>query len=124
MKDQLPRLCVNSSGKIPQFIMPSIAEAIWVSAPFRRLCFVAAAWFRYVGGVDDSGKPLKVEDPMQEELQTKSRAGGTDPSELLSIKSLFGDDLRNDERFCRTITTAMEDIARDGVMKSLPKYVD
>jgi mannitol 2-dehydrogenase len=104
--------------------MPSIAEAIWVTGPFRRLCFVAAAWFRYLNGVDDSGKSFEVDDPMREELQAKARAGGTNPAELLSIKSLFGDDLRGDERFIREITTAMEDIARDGIMKTLPKYVD
>jgi mannitol 2-dehydrogenase len=104
--------------------MPSIAEAIWVTGPFRRLCFVAAAWFHYINGVDDSGKPFEVVDPMRDQLQAKARAGGTNPAELLSIKNLFGDDLRNDKRFIQEITTALEDIARDGIMKTLPKYVD
>ncbi|KAJ5223846.1 hypothetical protein N7468_008388 [Penicillium chermesinum] len=122
--DQLPRICVNSSGKIPQFIMPSIAEQIWVTGPFRRLVFTAAAWFRYLQGFDDTGAQIPIDDPMREELMAKAIAGGTTPHELLSIKNLFGDDLRNDERFIREITKAMEDIARDGVMKTLPKYVD
>ncbi|KAG2413337.1 hypothetical protein HFD88_002526 [Aspergillus terreus] len=122
--DQLPRICLNASGKIPQFIMPSIAEAIWVTGPFRRLCFVAAAWFRYLNGIDDSGKTFNVDDPMREELQAKARAGGTNPAELLNVKSLFGDDLRTDKRFLQEITTAMEAIARDGIMKTMPKYVD
>ncbi|EAU37947.1 hypothetical protein ATEG_01190 [Aspergillus terreus NIH2624] len=122
--DQLPRICLNASGKIPQFIMPSIAEAIWVTGPFRRLCFVAAAWFRYLNGIDDSGKTFNVDDPMREELQAKARAGGTNPAELLNVKSLFGDDLRSDKRFLQEITTAMEAIARDGIMKTMPKYVD
>ncbi|KAJ5222230.1 mannitol 2-dehydrogenase [Penicillium citrinum] len=122
--DQLPRVCLNASGKIPQFIMPSIAEAIWVTGPFRRLCFVAAAWFRYINGVDDNGKTFHVEDPMVEELQAKARAGGTNPAELLSIKSLFGDDLRGDKRFMQQITITLEEITRDGILKTLPKYVD
>ncbi|KAJ9149463.1 Mannitol 2-dehydrogenase [Pleurostoma richardsiae] len=122
--DQLPRICLNGSGKIPKFIMPSIAEAIWVTGPFRRLCFVAAAWFHYVNGVDDNGQPFEVVDPMREELQAKARAGGTNPAELLSIKNLFGDDLRTDKRFLQEMTTAMEAIARDGIMKTIPKYID
>lgn len=121
--DQLPRICLNASGKIPQFIMPSIAEAIWVTGPFRRLCFVAAAWFHYVNGVDDNGKEFEVNDPMRDVLQAKARAGGINPTELLSIKMLFGDDLRDDKRFIQEMTTAMEDIARDGILKTLPKYV-
>ena len=122
--DQLPRLCLNASGKVPQFIMPSIAEQIWVSGPFRRLCFVAAAWFRYVNGVDDNGNKFEVVDPMRDELQEKARAGGTSPNGLLSITSLFGDDLRGDKRFLHEISTAMGDIIRDGVLKTLPKYID
>ncbi|CRG83612.1 hypothetical protein PISL3812_00966 [Talaromyces islandicus] len=122
--DQLPRICLNGSGKIPQFIMPSIAEAIWVTGPFRRLCFTTAAWFCYIKGADDSGKPIKVEDPMLEELQTLAHEGGTNPAKLLSIKSLFGDDLRGDKRFIQEITTAMEDITRDGVIKTIPKYIE
>ncbi|KAK8212773.1 hypothetical protein M8818_002938 [Zalaria obscura] len=122
--DQIPRVCLNASGKIPQFIMPSIAEQIRCGGPLRRLTFVAAGWFRYVNGVDDNGKSFEIDDPMREELQAKARAGGTTPQELLSIKSLFGDDLRNDERFIKEMTTAMEDIARDGVMKTLEKYVE
>ena len=122
--DQLPRLCLNASGKVPQFIMPSIAEQIWISGPFRRLCFVAAAWFRYVNGVDDNGNEFEVVDPMRDELQAKARAGGTNPADLLSITSLFGDDLRSNKRFVQELTTAMEDIVRDGVLKTLPKYID
>ncbi|KAJ0413096.1 mannitol 2-dehydrogenase [Aspergillus carlsbadensis] len=122
--DQLPRICLNASGKIPQFIMPSIAEAIWETKPFKRLCFVAAAWFRYINGIDDSGAKFEVDDPMRDELQAKARAGGTDPATLLSIKSLFGDDLRADKRFLQEITKAMQAIERDGIMKTLPKYID
>jgi mannitol 2-dehydrogenase len=122
--DQLPRVALNASGKIPQFIMPSIAEQIWVTGPFRRLCFIAAAWFHYINGVDDNGNTFVVDDPMREELQAKARAGGTNPTELLSIKNLFGDDLRGDKRFLQEMTTAMEDIARDGILKTIPKYID
>lgn len=122
--DQLPRVALNASGKIPQFIMPSIAEQIWVTGPFRRLCFIAAAWFHYINGVDDNGNKFEIDDPMREELQAKARAGGTNPRELLSIKNLFGDDLRSDKRFLQEMTTAMEDIARDGILKTIPKYID
>ncbi|CAI7612242.1 unnamed protein product [Penicillium glandicola] len=127
IKDQLPRICLNASGKIPQFIMPSIAEAIMASTetevyPFRRLCFVAAAWFLYVKGVDDLGNKFTVDDPMREELQARAEAGNGGPKELLEIKSLFGDDLRGSKRFTDEVEQAMKDIARDGVLKTLENY--
>lgn len=122
--DQIPRVALNASGKIPQFIMPSIAEAIWERGPFSRLCFVTGAWFLYIKGVDDKGNSFEVDDPMKEQLQELAKKGGNDPRELLSIKNLFGDDLRGDQRFVDEVAKAMELISKDGVMATLPKYVD
>ncbi|KAF4981039.1 hypothetical protein FZEAL_3091 [Fusarium zealandicum] len=122
--DQIPRIALNASGKIPQFIMPSIAEQIWETGPLRRLSFVAGAWFRYINGVDDKGNKFEVDDPMRDQLQSLAKAGGNDPHQLLSVKMLFGDDLRSDKRFIDEVTKAMELIDQDGVMATLPKYVD
>ncbi|KAJ5083335.1 hypothetical protein N7456_012762 [Penicillium angulare] len=120
--DQLPRICLNGTGKIPQFIMPTIAEAIWVNGPFRRLCFTAALWMHYIHGVEDTGATFEVIDPMLDELRARAKRG--DPTELLNIKMLFGDDLRKDKRFMETIATALQQIANDGVLATLPKYID
>jgi mannitol 2-dehydrogenase len=122
--DQIPRIALGASGKVPQFIMPSIAEQIWVTGPFRRLCFVVGAWFHYLNGVDDAGNRFDIDDPMRDELQALAKQGGADPRALLSVRMLFGDDLRGDERFVREVSKAMELIARDGVMATLPKYVE
>ena len=128
IKDQLPRICLNASGKIPQFIMPSIAEAIresdkkQIEYPFRRLCFVAASWFLYVKGVDDHGKKFEVDDPMREELQAAAEAGHGGHDQLLNIKILFGDDLRGCKRFTDEMKKAMTDIADKGVLETLKVY--
>lgn len=127
IQDQLPRVCLNASGKIPQFIMPSIAEAIMESQkhqceyPFRRLCFVAASWFLYIKGVDDHGNKFKVIDPMLDELLAAAE-DGDGPDGLLKIKSLFGDDLRGYDRFTNEMRQAMKDISEKGVLKTLEEY--
>ncbi|OQE96758.1 hypothetical protein PENNAL_c0001G03324 [Penicillium nalgiovense] len=128
IRDQLPRICLNASGKIPQFIMPSIAEAIMESNekqreyPFRRLCFVAASWFLYINGVDDNKNKFDVVDPMIDELKAAAEAGRGGPSQLLEIKNLFGDDLRECKRFTDEMEQAMKDIAEKGVLKTLEEY--
>ncbi|KAJ9483898.1 hypothetical protein VN97_g9497 [Penicillium thymicola] len=125
--DQLPRVCLNASGKIPQFIMPSIAEAIMASKkenrdyPFRRLCFVAASWFLYIRGVDDHGRKFTVVDPMRDDLLAAA-GDDTGPHGLLRIKSLFGDDLRGYKRFTDEMEKAMKDIAEKGVLETLKEY--
>jgi mannitol 2-dehydrogenase len=74
--------------------------------------------------VTDKGEKFEVEDPMLEQLEALAKAGGDDPRELLSVKMLFGDNLRDDKRFVDELTTAMQLIAKDGVMATMPKYVD
>nr|WHS04485.1 mannitol dehydrogenase [Phaeosphaeriaceae sp. CF-150626] len=119
LKDELPRICLGGSGKIPQFIMPSIAEQIQAGGPLRRLTLCAAAWFRYLKGMNDQGQAFKLDDPMAEELQAKAQEGGL---AVLGVKSLFGDDLRSDERFIAELTAALESLDREGAMATIAKY--
>ena len=119
LKDELPRICLGGSGKIPQFIMPSIAEQIRAGGPLRRLTLCAAAWFRYNRGVNDKGETFKVDDPMVEELQEHA---SKDPFNVLEIRSLFGDDLRRDDRFVKELKSALEGLEKEGAMKMIEKY--
>ncbi|KAL5118586.1 hypothetical protein ACEQ8H_003437 [Pleosporales sp. CAS-2024a] len=119
LKDELPRICLGGSGKIPQFIMPSIAEQIRAGGPLGRLTLCAAAWFRYLKGVDEQGQAFKLDDPMAEELQAKALEGGM---ELLKVKSLFGNDLRDDQRFVAELSKALESLDRIGARATIAQY--
>jgi mannitol 2-dehydrogenase len=61
---------------------------------------------------------------MREKLQALAKEGGKDPRSILSVRELFGDDLRGDQRFLDEVTKAMELITKDGVMETIPKYVN
>ncbi|KAH8891457.1 mannitol dehydrogenase domain-containing protein [Thozetella sp. PMI_491] len=123
--DQITRLTLNGSGKLPQFIMPSVAEQIMAGTHnFRRLTFCTASWFRYLNGVDENGKEYFIDDPMAEELKALAVKGGDKPYPLLDVKMLFGDDLRGDKTFVDELTSAMANLYKDGAMATLAKYVD
>jgi mannitol 2-dehydrogenase len=119
LKDELPRICLGGSGKIPQFIMPSIAEQIQAGGPLRRLTLCAAAWFRYLNGIDEQGQAFKLDDPMAAELQSKARESALS---VLDVKSLFGDDLRSDKRFVSELKSALESLEREGARATVAKY--
>lgn len=132
LKDEIARLCIGGSGKLPQFIMPSIAEQIVRAkqgaadgAPLRRLTLAVAAWFRYLAGVDEAGAAYKIspmDEPAIEDLQAKAKAGGKAPTELIGIRHLFGDDLRGDERFMSELTNALASLYDNGAKKTLANF--
>ncbi|PSR97344.1 hypothetical protein BD289DRAFT_426159 [Coniella lustricola] len=123
--DQITRLTLNGSGKMPQFIMPSIAEQIMGGTHnFRRLSLALASWFRYLHGVDESGKPYTIDDPRADELKAKALEGGDRIFPLMGVRDLFGDDLRDDKIFMDELQKALESLHREGSMATLAKYVD
>lgn len=121
--DQVNRLTINGSSKLPQFIMPSIAEHIMQGThDFDRLVFVLATWFRFLKGVDEQGKAIFIDDPMAKELSVMANEGGEKPYPLLDVKSLFGNDLRKSKVFVEKLTEAMKVIHAEGTMAALAKY--
>lgn len=123
--DQITRLTLNGSGKLPQFIMPSVAEQIMAGTHnFRRLVFCVATWFRFLKGVDEHGNSYLIDDPMVEDLQARAIEGGNKPFPLLDVKCLFGDDLRDDKILVDELTKCMESLYAEGAMATLAKYVD
>lgn len=89
--DQVSRICLDGSAKMPKFILPSVAEQIERGGPLDLLSLAVAAWFRYLSGTDDNGNPITIEDPFAQTLQEHAKAGGADPMALLSLHELFGD---------------------------------
>ncbi|QLG70957.1 hypothetical protein HG535_0A09040 [Zygotorulaspora mrakii] len=107
IKDQVSRICLMGSGKMPKYVLPSISEQLAKpDGKFDLLTLGVAGWFRYLRGVDMVGKEFEIEDVMAATLKETANKGGDDPASLLGIQTLFGDDLRNNEAF-------VEDLARD-----------
>lgn len=123
--DQINRLTLNGSGKLPQFIMPTIAEQIMANTHnLKRLSLVVASWFRYLEGVNEQGKPYPIDDARAEELQPLAVEGGAKPYPMMDVKNLFGDDLRGDKIFMGELAKAMESLHTKGALATLSEYVD
>ena len=116
--DGLDRLCRRASTKMAHHVLPSLRQALAEDRPHAMLTLAVAAWFRYLGGRDDDGRRLVVDDPDAARLQRLARRGGTDPRPLLAERSLFGD-LGDDPRFVALLRDLLERIARDGVRATL-----
>ncbi len=113
IKDQITRLCLNGSGKFPQYLLPSLQRALRANAPCRLLTLALAGWFRYLTGRDEQDQPYFIDDPRAAELQALAKQGGTDPRPLLALTDLFGS-LGQSEPFIQSLAACLAPLYHQG----------
>jgi mannitol 2-dehydrogenase len=119
IEDTLGRLGTEGSARIPKFVLPSIVEQIQRGGPLRILSFVVASWFRYLGGKDDNGDEMPINDPMEKILRERAQAGGKDAGALLGMHELFGETLLNSDRFVSEVRGFLLSFYERGARKTL-----
>jgi mannitol 2-dehydrogenase len=95
IKDLIARICLESSAKIPIFLLPTIKAQLQNGGNFARAAFVVAAWCKYNDGVDENGNTYKIEDAMSNELIRAAALSHSDPVRFLAIEPVFGDLVNN-----------------------------
>ena len=122
IRDQLPRLCLNSAAKMPKFVLGSLRDALQQNGRIDYLSLTIAAWFRYLKGLDDKGNPIPIDDPMADILTQKARSGGSDPRLLLSLSEIFGD-LPQSSRFVEAVSHHLHNLDTLGAQKTLTQLL-
>jgi mannitol 2-dehydrogenase len=123
MDDQLSRIAMEGSARIPKFVLPSIAEQLDRGGPVRFLSFTVACWFRCLAGTDDQGRELPLVDPMADVLRERTLRGRADPGPLFGIANLFEKDLARSDRFVRHVTEALRSLYENGARATLQEWI-
>lgn len=124
IRDQLSRIGTEGSARIPKFVLPSVTEALRLGVPVKLLSFTVAAWFRYLNGTDDSGRPLPIIDPMAEKLQQLAKRGGRDATLMLGLAELFGSELPRSPAFADEVKRALASFYDTGADATLAAYIE
>ncbi|MGG6239215.1 mannitol dehydrogenase family protein [Nodosilinea sp. AN01ver1] len=120
--DQLARLCLNSSDKLPKFALGSVRDVLKQQGAIDYLSLTIAAWFRYLNGTDDHGQAMPIDDPMADTLIERARSGREDPSSLLNLTGIFGD-LPQSSRFAETVTQHLHQLYESGTAATLARLL-
>ncbi len=118
--DQVARVCLESSAKVPKFLLPALHDALTANGPHRWLTLGLAGWLRYLLGVDDRGEQIELQDARATELQALAAAGHDDPRPLLAVRDLFGD-LADRETFVTELQAVLHDLYSNGVRATLAR---
>jgi len=96
IKDLISRICLESSAKIPIFLLPTVKAQLQGNGNIKRAAFVVAAWCKYNDGVDENGMPYDIEDAMSDELIRAAALSHQEPIRFLEIEPVFGDLVQNE----------------------------
>ncbi|MFD2541488.1 mannitol dehydrogenase family protein [Lacinutrix gracilariae] len=121
IKDQIDRICSETSAKYPIFILPTINSQLKANGSIKLAAFVTAAWAIYSLGKDEKGKELNIKDALKQELHKQAITATQTPSSFLEIDAVFGD-LKTEKTFVEAYTTAYNDIVNRGVEACIKEY--
>ncbi|MFD2089986.1 mannitol dehydrogenase family protein [Blastococcus deserti] len=119
--DQLARLGRRGSSKIPNYLLPSVVEAMEQDRPYRLLCLAVAGWLRYLRGHDYVGDEVPIQGP-RPDLVRVAQEGGGDSAPLLSEQAVFAE-LGRDPRFAEPVQRALEALDREGPREVIERYL-
>jgi mannitol 2-dehydrogenase len=115
IKDQLSRICGESSAKIPKFLLPTIKEQLEKGGPVERGATVIAAWCRYLELAGTPGHNWIVQDNMKDVLTAGALSSQKkDPLAFLKIETIFND-LAENKRFTDIYLPIIESLRNNEV---------
>ena len=119
------QIAMDGSQKLPQRLLGTVRDNLAAGRPIDRLALAVAAWMRYVGGVDESGRTIKVSDPLADEFARIAAAHRGDPAgsahALMGLRSVFGEDLSTVAPFADRVTAWLAALHRDGAARTVAR---
>jgi mannitol-1-phosphate/altronate dehydrogenase len=68
VRDQVQRLCLEGSDRIPKFVLPVVREQLAYERPVRLTAAIVASGARYCEGLDERGQPSEIVDNIADDL--------------------------------------------------------
>ena len=114
--DQIARLCLDGSSKLPKFVLPTLRAQLARGGPITLTALALAGWFEYLNGFTQRGTPIDhADDPLLDLALEHARASRSDPAEFLAFTEVFGTDLVGPGRFREAFIDAVSSLRAQGV---------
>jgi len=113
VRDTVARLCAESSDRIPKWLLPVVRDRLAKDQSVALSAAIVASWARYAEGIDESGAPIAVVDPLKDELMPIAQRQRDNPTAFIENRALFGD-LVDDPRFRDPYLSALQSLQARG----------
>ncbi|MDN5605953.1 MAG: mannitol dehydrogenase family protein [Kocuria sp.] len=122
VKDTVPRLCAESSDRIPKWLIPVVQDNLRSGGEVRMAAAIVASWARYAEGIDEQGNPITIVDNAEEKVRAAAQAQKEDELAFLRDKDFFGD-LVDQPRFTEEYVAVLRSLHEVGSLKTLEKLL-
>ena len=119
------QIAMDGSQKLPQRMLDSVRWHLAHNSRFDLLALGVAGWMRYVGGVDEQGNAIEVNDPLLPVIQQavqNSAEGASRVEALLAIEAIFGNELPQVALFTQAVKDAYQTLLAEGAKATVAKY--
>jgi len=121
------QIAIDGSQKLPQRLLGTVRDNLAAGRSVDLAALAVAGWMRYVSGVDEAGREIKVSDPLAPEFARIARAQRGDPTGLarglLELRAVFDDDLPADSRFTCSVVAWLKALFERGAAGTIARAV-
>ena len=82
-----------------------------------------ASWFRYLTGLDESGKEMPMLDPMAKTLRERAKTAGRNAAQLLAMPEVFNENLANSPALIKEVAATLRSFYEEGARSTLLKSI-
>jgi mannitol 2-dehydrogenase len=123
IKDSVNRICMESSAKLPKFLISTIHENLAVGGSIKLATLVIAAWcYSCDKKINQKGQPINITDVLSKELHLAAKKTKSDPLAFINQKTIFGDLYKN-EFFTSCYQDQIQKIYLDNSIKKQMKEI-
>lgn len=118
------QIAMDSSQKLPQRLLATLRLQLERGGPIEGLCLAVASWMRYAQGRDDAGFAIEIIDPLSERFAKVTTADAREAAAgFLSIREIFADDLRDDQRVIEAVAGYLGDLRTLGARATVRRFL-
>jgi fructuronate reductase len=124
LRHRTRQIAMDGSQKLPQRLLAPIAARLRDDQPIDHLALAVAAWMRWQGGRDDTGRAFVVDDPLAAETARRIAgltAAARQVEALVALDSVFDRELASDRRFREALTLKLRILAERGALAALER---
>jgi fructuronate reductase len=115
------QIAMDGSQKLPQRLLGTVRDNLAAGRSIDRLALGVAAWMRYVAGVDEAGRMIKVADPLAADFARVAAEHRGNPAALarglLGVRTVFGDDLPAAAPFATAVISWLTSLYAEGAAR-------